>query len=181
MEARIETLKAKNSEDQEYLVYPRTLIKCITNEKGDNLEDTLKEFITENGGGSGEVPDGVTYVNTSESEDIGEVAETIDADRLGGRLPSYYININNYKDYLDINVEADFLTTDGHGKLRFYNGFFQYYNQDTGEWTDAAITPENVYIMNMTPQPMQSISATYDIKLGRIKLKFLKGCGETFY
>ena len=76
MEARIETLKAKNSEDQEYLVYPRTLIKCITNEKGDNLEDTLKEFITENGGGSGEVPDGVTYVNTSESEDIGEVAET---------------------------------------------------------------------------------------------------------
>ena len=45
MQAQIETLKAKNSNDEEYLVYPRTLIKCVTNENGDNFEDTMKDFV----------------------------------------------------------------------------------------------------------------------------------------
>jgi len=124
------------------------------------------------GESSGTVPEGVTYVDLDDSEDIGEVEEGVDADRLGGRLPSYYINIDNYQKYLDTNIGADFLTSEGHGNLRFLDGVFQYFNQETSEWVDAVITPQNVYVMNMIPQTMKSISAIYDIKLGRNKLKW---------
>lgn len=48
MQAKIKTLTANNSSNEEYIVYPRTLIKCVTNENGDSLETTLKEFIADN-------------------------------------------------------------------------------------------------------------------------------------
>lgn len=45
MQAKIETLRAKNANDEEYLVYPRTLVKCVVDENGNNLEDKMVEFI----------------------------------------------------------------------------------------------------------------------------------------
>lgn len=67
MQAKIKTLKAKNSSDEEYLVYPRTLIKCITNENGDNLEDTLKDFVaTECESGIQAIIDGTTVVGNAD-------------------------------------------------------------------------------------------------------------------
>ena len=48
MQAKIKTLTANNGSNEEYIVYPRTLIKCVTNENGDSLETTLKEFIADN-------------------------------------------------------------------------------------------------------------------------------------
>ena len=66
MQAQIETLKAKNSNDEEYLVYPRTLIKCVTNENGDNFEDTMKDFVATE---IADVIDGTTQVGNAKTLD----------------------------------------------------------------------------------------------------------------
>ena len=73
---------------------------------------------------------------------------------------------------IDVDVQADFLSSEGFGNLRYYNGHFQYYDTSTLTWVDTSITPDNVYIMNMTPQPMVSIVGVYDIELGKYKLKW---------
>lgn len=73
---------------------------------------------------------------------------------------------------LEVDVQADFLTSDGFGKLRYYNGHLQYYDTITSAWIDTSVTPENVYVMNMAPLPMKSISCTYDRKLNKLKIKF---------
>lgn len=73
---------------------------------------------------------------------------------------------------LNIDAQADFLTSDGFGNLRYYNGHFQYYNTDTSSWVDTSATPENVYIIQMIPQVMQKMIGMYDIEKGRNKLRF---------
>lgn len=73
---------------------------------------------------------------------------------------------------LSIDIQADFLTSDGFGNLRYYNGHFQYYDESTSTWVDTSVTPSNVYIMNMIPQPMQKIMAVYDTELCKYKLKW---------
>ena len=73
---------------------------------------------------------------------------------------------------LNIDVQADFLTSDGFGNLRYYNGHFQYYDESSSNWIDTSVTPSNVYIMNMTPQAMKKIFAVYDTVLCKYKLKF---------
>lgn len=73
---------------------------------------------------------------------------------------------------LSINIQADFLTSDGFGNLRYYNGHLQYFDTATSNWIDTSVTPDNVYIINMIPQPMESISGSYDTKLCKCKLKF---------
>ena len=73
---------------------------------------------------------------------------------------------------LSVDIQADFLTSEGFGNLRYYNSHFQYYDTATSTWVDTSITPDNVYIMNMTPQPMVSIVGVYDTELGKYKLKW---------
>lgn len=73
---------------------------------------------------------------------------------------------------LSVDVQADFLTEGGFGKLRYYNGHFQYF--DGNNWIDTSVTPDNVYIMNMMPQPMQWIMGVYDHKIGHYKLKWIE-------
>ena len=73
---------------------------------------------------------------------------------------------------IDVDVQADFLASEGFGNLRYYNGHFQYYDTATSTWIDTSVTPDNVYIMNMMPQPMVSIVGVYDIELGKYKLKW---------
>ena len=73
---------------------------------------------------------------------------------------------------LTIDVQADFLTSEGFGNLRYYNGQLQYYDTNTSAWVDTSITPDNVYIMNMMPQPMVFIIGCYDTELGKYKLKW---------
>ena len=80
----LETLKAKNGSDEEYLVYPKTLARCITDENGDNLENVLKEFIK--------------YVDKVKIE-----AELEEIFEIGfGYLSNCLIDINTYyKDYFN--------------------------------------------------------------------------------
>lgn len=73
---------------------------------------------------------------------------------------------------LSVDIQGDFLTSDGFGNLRYYNGHFQYYDESSSAWVDTSVTPSNVYIMNMTPQEMKKIFAVYDTDLGKYKLKF---------
>ena len=73
---------------------------------------------------------------------------------------------------LPVDIQGDFLTSDGIGNLRYYNGHFQYYDESSSTWIDTSVTPSNVYIMNMTPQEMKKIFAVYDTDLGKYKLKF---------
>lgn len=73
---------------------------------------------------------------------------------------------------LAIDIQADFLTSDDFGNLRYYNGHFQYYDESTSTWVDTSVTPSNVYIMNMIPQEMKKIFCVYDTILGKYKLKF---------
>ena len=73
---------------------------------------------------------------------------------------------------LPVDIQGDFLSSDGIGNLRYYNGHFQYYDNATSTWIDTSVTPSNVYIMNMTPQPMKRIFGVYDTGLGKYKLKF---------
>lgn len=72
----------------------------------------------------------------------------------------------------DAVIDASFLTEEGFGNLRYYNGHFQYFDADTGAWIDTSVTPENVYIINMLPQQMQHIVGAYDHSIGHYKLKW---------
>ena len=76
------------------------------------------------------------------------------------------------KNIQNINVQADFLSFDGFGKLRCYNGVVQFYDSSTESWVDTKLTPDNIWIMNMMPQEMKSIYGIYDIDLGKYKLKW---------
>lgn len=75
---------------------------------------------------------------------------------------------------LNVNVEADFLTSGGFGNLRYLNGKFQYYDEATETWVDTAATPDNVLVVNMMPNPMQRIIGIYDHEVGKNKLKWLE-------
>lgn len=63
---------------------------------------------------------------------------------------------------LSVDIQSDFLTSEGFGNLRYYNGHFQYYDESSSTWIDTTVTPDNVYVMNMTPKPMKSISVKYN-------------------
>lgn len=74
------------------------------------------------------------------------------------------------EDGLNPDISADFLTSDGFGNLRYYNGHFQYYDDTTKAWVDTSVTPSNVYVMNMMPQPMRKMVGNYDMGIGKYKL-----------
>ena len=73
---------------------------------------------------------------------------------------------------LSVDIQGDFLTSDGFGNLRYFNGHFQYYDESSSTWIDTSVTQSNVYIVNMIPQEMKKIFAVYDTDLGKYKLKF---------
>lgn len=82
---------------------------------------------------------------------------------------TYYIT--DGEDEYD-NIQADFLTSSGFGKLRYYNGKFQYFNKTTGTWTDIEISSDNSLVMNLAPQAMQKMHLTYDIDNDAYKITF---------
>ena len=45
MQAKVKTLKAKDENSEEYIVYPKTRIDCVTNENGEDVEHCLKNYV----------------------------------------------------------------------------------------------------------------------------------------
>ena len=68
---------------------------------------------------------------------------------------------------LSVDIQGDFLTSDGFGNIRYYNGKFQYYNKSSADWVDIESTSENKVITCLTPSTMKSFVAKYNIELDR--------------
>lgn len=102
----------------------------------------------------------------------GKSIQTITKDENNNIIVTFSDKSTQNIGQLNVDISADFLTEDGFGNLRYYNGHFQYYDTDSATWIDTSVTPENIYIINMTPQEMKFIKGAYDNKLGHYKLKF---------
>lgn len=72
---------------------------------------------------------------------------------------------------LNFDAQADFLTTNGFGNLRFTDNKFQYYDEETSQWVDTHVTPDNSYIITLTPQPMEKFIATCNPDTMNVELK----------
>lgn len=121
-----------------------------------------------NGQDTGIIAEGTDGVDGKDGKSI----STITKDNSNNIIVTFTDGTTQNIGQLNIDVQADFLTSDGFGNLRYYNGHFQYYDLSSFTWVDASVTPSNVYIMNMTPQEMKKIFAVYDTNLGKYKLKF---------
>ena len=107
-----------------------------------------------------------------EKGDDGRSITSITTDENNNVIVTFSDNTTQNIGQLNIDVQADFLTSEGFGNLRYYNGHLQYLDSATSTWVDTSVTPDNVYIMNMMPQPMVSIVGVYDTELGKYKLKW---------
>ena len=170
--------------------FPAAYAKDIEFDDGKNLQEKLNNGELGGGGGSGTagksayeiaVDNGFVGTETEWLESLkGEQGEAgrsitgITTDENNNVIVTFSDsstqNIGQLN--IDVDVQADFLSSEGFGNLRYYNGHFQYYDTSTLTWVDTSITPDNVYIMNMMPQPMVSIVGVYDIELGKYKLKW---------
>ena len=170
--------------------FPSAYAKDIEFDDGKNLQEKLNNGELGGGGGSGTagksayeiaVDNGFVGTETEWLESLkGEQGEAgrsitgITTDENNNVIVTFSDsstqNIGQLN--IDVDIQADFLSSEGFGNLRYYNGHFQYYDTSTLTWVDTSITPDNVYIMNMTPQPMVSIVGVYDAELGKYKLKW---------
>ena len=108
---------------------------------------------------------------TAQGKD-GKSIKSITKDDNNNIIVTFSDNTTQNIGQLNIDVQADFLTDHGFGNLRYYNGHFQYYNESTSTWIDTSVTPDNVYVINMMPQPMKKIMGVYDTEIGKYKLKW---------
>ena len=139
--------------------------------KGENGNDGLTPSIGANGNWFiGDTDTGILAQGTNGKD--GKSIKSIAKDENNNIITTFTDGTTQIIGQLAIDVEADFLTEAGFGKLRYYNGVLQYYDINTSSWVDTSITPENVYIMNMIPQPMQRISCAFDVDLYKYKLKW---------
>ena len=144
-------------------------LKGSDGNKGDNgttphIDESTKNWFID------DVDTGILAQGTNGKD--GKSIKSITKDENNNIITTFTDGTTENIGQLAIDVEADFLTETGFGKLRYYNGVLQYYNNTTSSWVDTSITPDNIYIMNMMPQPMQKISCIFDTGLSKYKLKW---------
>lgn len=144
-------------------------LKGSDGDKGDNgttphIDETTKNWFI------GDVDTGILAQGTDGKD--GKSISTITKDDNDNIIVTFTDGSTQNIGKLSVDIQGDFLTSDGFGNLRYYNGHFQYYDTATSTWIDTSVTPSNVYIMNMTPQEMKSIFGVYDVDLGKYKLKW---------
>lgn len=144
-------------------------LKGEQGDKGDNgttphIDETTKNWFI------GDTDTGILAQGTNGKD--GKSISTITKDDDNNIIVTFTDGSTQNIGKLSVDIQGDFLTSEGFGNLRYYNGHFQYYDTSTLTWVDTSITPDNVYIMNMMPQPMVSIVGVYDVELAKYKLKW---------
>ena len=129
-----------------------------------HIDETTKNWFI------GDTDTGILAQGTNGKD--GKSIKSITKDKNNNIITTFTDGTTENIGQLAIDIQADFLTSDGFGNLRYYNGHFQYYDESSSTWVDTSVTPSNVYIMNMTPQEMKKIFCVYDTILGKYKLKF---------
>ena len=127
------------------------------------------------------VPKGKDGENGADGKDgaDGVGVRSVDIDKSNTVTVTYTDNTEQTVGKVNVDVQGDFLTESGFGNLRFYQGHFQYYDVDSETWIDTAITPENIYIKETTPQSMRRFFCIYDTGIGHYKLKFQEPSDST--
>ena len=100
----------------------------------------------------------------------GKFVESITTDENNNVIVTYSDGSSQIIGQLNIDIQADFLTSGGFGNLRFTDNKFQYYDEATSQWVDTQMTSENVTIMNLSPQPMQTFSANFNPDTKNVEL-----------
>ena len=165
--------------------FPAAYAKDIEFDDGNNLQEKLNNGDLGGSGTAGKsayeiaVDNGFTGTEEEWLESLkgekgndGRSVTGITTDENNNVIVTFSDNTTQNIGQLNIDVQADFLTSEGFGNLRYYNGHLQYLDSATSTWVDTSITPDNVYIMNMMPQPMKKIMGVYDTELCKYKLKW---------
>lgn len=130
----------------------------------DNTEEVYKLDITD--------AEGNVTTTDNLKGNTGRSISSITKDNNNNIIVTFSDNTTQNIGKLSVDIQGDFLTENGFGNLRYYEGKFQYYDTVTSAWIDTSVSPENVYIMQMIPQAMESFDGLYDIDLGKNKLRW---------
>lgn len=102
----------------------------------------------------------------------GRSIKSISKDKNDNIIVTFTDNTTQNIGKLSVDVQADFLTSNGFGNLRYLNGKFQYFDTATETWVETSVTPDNVYIINMMPQAMRYMCGQYHVESGHYRLMF---------
>ena len=70
----------------------------------------------------------------------GRSITSIDQDSNGNITATFSDGITQNIGRLTADIQGDFLTSEGFGNLRYYNGHFQYYNFELHQWEDISVS-----------------------------------------
>lgn len=163
--------------DKQYLLqtlrdFDKEVLSKKYNNSSVNKGDPGENGITPHIGDNGNWFIGETDTNVSASGKDGKSITKITSDDNNNIIVTFSDGTTQNIGKLSVDIQADFLTSTGFGNLRYYQDKMEYFNKDTGNWVETSITPDNVYIINMTPQEMRQMCGVYDIKSGHYKLMF---------
>lgn len=163
--------------DKQYLLqtlrdFDKEVLSKKYNNSSVNKGDPGENGITPHIGDNGNWFIGETDTNVSASGKDGKSITKITSDENNNIIVTFSDGTTQNIGKLSVDISANFLTAEGFGNLRYYQGKLEYFDTATQTWVETSVTPDNVYIFNMMPQAMRFMAGIYDIKAGHYKLMF---------